>query len=407
MVKKILLFLFPLLIFASEDGGIPGYIFIYGVGARSLGMGKAFTAVAEGAEGIYYNPGGLGTLEDRDWLFFYSKIFDTDVKYHAIGYGMPVWRSGSLGAMVLWLTTPGFEARDRLGESLGKYGFTQFATLLSYGHRFSDKVFAGVSAKSIYSRLYIYNPVGFGADVGFMYKPTPTLRLGGTIHNIIPPRLKYVFDLEVFQPVIRTGVSYRPFEEILLSLDLIKSATGGFKPSLGAEFNVADRLSFRGGLDVNEASGGFGIKVGKGAYSLSIDYTFSMHHASELTMENTHKFGIRWTYRGAKVWAHAEPDVFNLAPDTVGNFIWIYIHVFPGEDIAHWKLILKKSDTDVVVRTFEGWESPPLRVAFDGLDDFGNLIPEGEYKYELEIESISGKKRSSRGKLFRAVFPED
>jgi hypothetical protein len=407
MVKKFLFLVIPLLVFAGEDGGVPGYIFIYGVGARSLGMGKAFTAIADGAEGLYYNPGGLGTLEDKDWLFFHSKIFDTDVRYSAVGYGMPVWKYGSVGAMVIWLTTPGFQARDRLGEPLGKYEFNQFATLLSYGHRFSSKLFAGVSLKSIYSRLYIYNPVGFGADIGFIYKPLSTLMLGGTVHNIIPPRLRYVFDIEVFQPVIRTGISYKPFEEVLLAFDLLKSATGDFKPSIGAEFNVADRLAFRGGLDNNEASGGFGIRVGKGAYTFIVDYTFSMHHASELGMDNTHKISLRWTFKGAKVWANAEPEIFNLAPDTLGNFIWIYIHTFPGENVAHWKLVIKKSDTDVVVRTFEGWEAPPLRIVFDGLDDYGNLIPEGEYNYELEIEDLSGKKRSSRGRLFRAIYPEE
>jgi len=407
MVKILLVLIFPLLLFAKEDGGIPGYIFIYGVGARSLGMGKAFSAVADGAEGIYYNPGGLGTLEDKDWLFFHSKIFDTDVRYSAIGYGMPIWKHGALGAMALWLTTSGFEARDRFGMPLGKYEFTQFATLLTYGHRFSDKLFAGVSAKSIYSRLYIYNPVGFGADVGFLYKPFSTFTLGGTIHNIIPPRLRYVFDLEVFQPLVRTGISYRPFEEILLAFDLLKPTTGDFKPFVGVEFNVTDHLSFRGGLDQNEASGGFGITVSKGAYTFSLDYTFSMHHSSELAMDNTQKLGLRWRYKSPKVWADAEPEVFNLAPDTLGNYIWIYIHTFPGENISHWKLVIKKSDSDVVVRTFEGWEAPPLRIAFDGFDDFGNLIPEGEYNYELEIEDLSGKKRSSRGKLFRAIYPED
>ena len=37
----------------------PMYI---GVGARPLGMGKAFVAVAEDADGMFVNPAGLGSI---------------------------------------------------------------------------------------------------------------------------------------------------------------------------------------------------------------------------------------------------------------------------------------------------------------------------------------------------------
>ena len=39
----------------TADGGLPGYFMNEGTGARALGMGRAFTAVADDASAIYWN----------------------------------------------------------------------------------------------------------------------------------------------------------------------------------------------------------------------------------------------------------------------------------------------------------------------------------------------------------------
>ena len=47
------------LICAAGDYGTPGEFLNWGAGARAMGLGKAFTGLADDPSAIYYNPAGL------------------------------------------------------------------------------------------------------------------------------------------------------------------------------------------------------------------------------------------------------------------------------------------------------------------------------------------------------------
>lgn len=51
--------LFSIACYAIEwdDGGLPGAFLEYGVSARVIGMGRAFTGLANDANAGYFNPG--------------------------------------------------------------------------------------------------------------------------------------------------------------------------------------------------------------------------------------------------------------------------------------------------------------------------------------------------------------
>jgi len=51
---------------AAEDPVGTAALFDVGMGARALGMGGAFVAVANDANALYYNPAGLALIEDHD-----------------------------------------------------------------------------------------------------------------------------------------------------------------------------------------------------------------------------------------------------------------------------------------------------------------------------------------------------
>src|SRR6266850_2264315 len=55
----------------SEAGGIST---LFAPGARADGMGRAFTAVANDANAIWWNPGGLAFIRGHDISLTYSQL---------------------------------------------------------------------------------------------------------------------------------------------------------------------------------------------------------------------------------------------------------------------------------------------------------------------------------------------
>lgn len=62
------------------------------LGARAIGMGRAYAATAGGLEGVAYNPAGLGDFSGRGFTFTHAEGFlDTNVNQFALGLdvGLP------------------------------------------------------------------------------------------------------------------------------------------------------------------------------------------------------------------------------------------------------------------------------------------------------------------------------
>src|SRR5579885_570662 len=88
---------------ASAAGvGTTGAQFLQsGVGARPLAMGSAFTAVADDANAIYWNPGALGSLTTREATLSYNSLFQ-DQNQGFVGAVVPS-KAGTFAASVDYL----------------------------------------------------------------------------------------------------------------------------------------------------------------------------------------------------------------------------------------------------------------------------------------------------------------
>ena len=107
------LFVFLILYFpgkasANRIGG-DAYPFLkIGVGARALGMGGAFVAVADDGTAAYWNPAGLGSLGKREVSFMHTSVsgnkftdagdFESGHNLLSFVYPNPVgWKIGTVG----------------------------------------------------------------------------------------------------------------------------------------------------------------------------------------------------------------------------------------------------------------------------------------------------------------------
>lgn len=77
-MKQIRLFIFIFLVLATGSSYAQSLPFLWGnswgVGARAMSMGNAYTAVADDYTALYYNPAGLGQLEQSEVLGSFSHL---------------------------------------------------------------------------------------------------------------------------------------------------------------------------------------------------------------------------------------------------------------------------------------------------------------------------------------------
>jgi len=79
-----------------------------GVGGRALGMGEAYTTLAEDITGIYWNPAGLANITKMQVILnHYEYIADLNYDFGALA--IPVRGVGTIGAFIGFLGMPDIE----------------------------------------------------------------------------------------------------------------------------------------------------------------------------------------------------------------------------------------------------------------------------------------------------------
>src|SRR5471032_349554 len=97
----------PTLVFAfgQDQVGTSGAAFLkIGPGARPVGMGEAFTGVADDIHAIYWNPAGLGTLKHAEITGMHMQYFQS-IQYEFAAFAYPTADRGTWGFAVTNLHT--------------------------------------------------------------------------------------------------------------------------------------------------------------------------------------------------------------------------------------------------------------------------------------------------------------
>ena len=84
--------------FSSSAKGTTAADFLQlGVGGRAMGLGGAYTAVADDASALYWNPAGLTSVEKRDVTFMHAQYLQSSF-YDYAAYAQNLGKYGAFGA---------------------------------------------------------------------------------------------------------------------------------------------------------------------------------------------------------------------------------------------------------------------------------------------------------------------
>ena len=277
------LFIFGLATSAVADihdqAGTSGLLFLrYGVGARALGMGEAFTAVSDDASALYWNPAGLG-LSDGVQLLLMHNEFIQDIRQEYLGGSFPLGRQ-RFGLSINIATVADIERRETAGPPLGTFDAHDFAISLTWGMKATKDLSLGLSGKVIYEKIDIEDLTTYAADLGILYHLPMDLRVGAVVQNL-GGKAKFIAEEFNLPLQYKLGLAYRPEEEILsgkviLAVDVAKPNDSDLKLHAGLEYGYADmifpRLGYMSGYSDKDITFGVGMKFKRANFQLPFDF---------------------------------------------------------------------------------------------------------------------------------------
>ncbi len=270
-----------------------------GSGARSLGLGGAFTAIADDATSTIWNPAGLPAVDDLT-VTLSSTQLSLDRKHNFIGLIKKVG-NGGLGLAVVSAGVDDIPSRNANDQAGGSFNYSSNAYSLSYGHNLGA-VSVGASARMLMDSFGDHSSEsGFGgADIGLLgHNQANTFSYGVAARNIGGAIAGSELPI-----TLAGGLAYRVLHKNVATfsvdikheiVDLPESATS---LHLGTEYLIAKTFSIRGGskltTDRTQLFAGFGVNVG----GLQLDYALKAIDSAvnSLDDDSTHFVSLSYSY---------------------------------------------------------------------------------------------------------------
>ena len=384
-------FLFPpSLARATNFAGQPADFLLYGAGARALGMGGAFTAVADDGSAPYWNPAGLSQIDENTFTTMYSPL----PQGASTGYAGYIYPMGPRGAVSLSDTlyyVGGIETRDQNNMVTNtSQNITNNAAELAYGGRWRS-LSLGTGVRMITENDVGYSGGGYGADVGALYHFSQMLTLGLVVQNFNQPSVTLIENPDEYKMNTRAGAAVRLLQNrVLIAMDGDKVSGEDLLMSGGVELTPFPNVSFRLGLNgQNEYTYGIGLRVD----SITLDFAYNTTDLGGISKVSfTYKWG---NYYKANVRLQGDQKTADVPIEGLKTTVHFFLQV-PPVDVKRWEITIK-SDDGTVVKTLGASFNPPALVDWNGLDSAGRPSKPGHYTYKFSVIYINDKQSVESG----------
>jgi len=276
--------------FSEKAAGTKGGQFLkLPVGARAIGMGEAYTAVADDADSIYYNVAGLARLEKKNAEYMYAGTFlknkatgDSDPGYHWVAFGMPISPTiGSAGIALQYYSAGDINETNLNAAKVGTFSPSDLAVNLAYARMVAD-IPLGINLKIINSKIK-ESATTVAVDLGAQYTKLmqDRLMLGFAVQNL-GGSLKYETENTKLPIMIKLGSGYKIQDNWVAALDLAFPEDND--PALGIgtdyKYKIQEDMSLSGRIGYNSRTrkvdgfNGLTIGFGFGFKMASLDYVY-------------------------------------------------------------------------------------------------------------------------------------
>lgn len=272
--------------FASQDAGQESP-FSVGVGARALGMGGGFTALADDATAVFYNPAGLPGLPYQQFSFMHMRLFEgTTINYAA--WALATLSFGGLGISYARIGTDDLIRRSDFIET-GSFTYAQSQIQFSYGKNLFSRVNVGASLKVVRQTIDSFADNGIGLDAGVLVPVYKQLHFSMVVRNAVQATLRLKSTDEKLPISVISGVGLR---EMPLTQHVLFNGAAEFeqwerralKFHGGGEVVIGNTYALRAGYDRDNFTFGGGLKYRR----VTLDYAYKL--LSDL--EDSHQFSL-------------------------------------------------------------------------------------------------------------------
>ena len=294
-------------------------------GTRAIGMGGAYTAVADGISGVPYNPASVAFINNQS-AFLSQTQYVADISYSVMGYGRNLTGEDFVGVHIFSLDSGSMPVTteddpDGTGQDFKVTGVCIRGT---YARRVTDRLRIGVTGKYIREDIMTSYMQSFAFDLGSNFNTgIYGFVLGMSVTNL-GPEVKYggqgleveFEDGETFSQIteefplpmtFRLGLMNElmgPSSEfiksddhqLLVAMDGINARDYTVQGVVGLEYGWKDMAYLRFGNrlshDTATWSFGGGFDINTDSFNIGLNYAYVNYSV----LDFTHQFGLNFEF---------------------------------------------------------------------------------------------------------------
>ena len=235
---------------AAAAGSSAAQFLKLGFGARSLGMGEAFVAVADDPSVVYYNPAGLAPYPGGEGRY---AAFSHAWHIQDMGISQAAYVARPWGASLSYFSAGELEGRDDNQVRTGNFTASDIA--LSAGRGWTlGRVRAGATFEYVGQQIKNYSANAVAVNAGALYglEELP-VTFGASVSNL-GSKVKFRDESFPLPLIFRAGTAVRlSSARTLLTAQLDLPNDDGGSLRLGAEYSLAESLRLRLGYKTSSS----------------------------------------------------------------------------------------------------------------------------------------------------------